>query len=80
MFSACYKCGKTLDEFPSHLCVDCRRAILARENRDEAIENLAKLLTADDLIWLRGQYIKIDDDMVTDGNRSGFGSSQSDSN
>jgi hypothetical protein len=62
MYNSCYKCGVALlDDYPSHLCKTCREDLVS--SRD-AVENLAKRLTPDDLKWLLAQHIKIDPDMI----------------
>ncbi len=65
-YHTCYKCGKTLDDYPSHLCADCRKAILDQNESDPegAIARLAQRLTADDLKMLDGMLIKIDADLI----------------
>lgn len=63
----CYKCGHKLDDFPSHLCKDCR-AKIREENSyctpEEAIPALAERLDIADLKLLKGLKIRIDKDML----------------
>jgi hypothetical protein len=65
-YHTCYRCSKTLDDFPSHLCADCRKAILDQNEQDPegAIERLAARLTFNDLKMLDGMKIRIDADMI----------------
>lgn len=64
MYHECYKCGKTLDDYPSHLCAECRAAIFPKGvDLVDPIKALAVRLTADDITWLRGINIRVDADM-----------------
>jgi hypothetical protein len=62
MYNACYKCGTALlDDYPSHFCKTCREDLVSAK---DAIENLAKLLTPEDLKWLMAQKIRVDADLI----------------
>lgn len=63
MYNNCYKCGATLDEFPSHLCPSCRAALVEQRTPEDAIKNLSVRLTKDDFIYLQDLKIRIDPDM-----------------
>ena len=63
MYAQCYKCGGALEEgYPSHLCFTCRQSI--HKELPASTVTLADRLTADDLKWLDGMQIKIDEDMI----------------
>lgn len=59
-YRSCYKCGLQItDNYPSHLCAECRRNLTAPSEK-----TLADRLTEDDLKFLMGLHIKIDSDMI----------------
>jgi hypothetical protein len=67
-YNKCYRCGFPIyDDYPSTLCVICRRDITQPVHK-----TLAERLNVDDIRWLRGVKIKITADMLTSANHAGL--------